>query len=233
MVDMAIIGGISNSLNIALNISKAMLSIRDQAMIQEKVVELTSQIIAAQQGAITAGVAQSALTDRIRALEDQIIKMETWKTEKERYKLKDIEVSSFVYALKHTMSNGEPPHWICTNATRMPRNRSSSILAMANILGRTLEPTDGIAPFARASSEPKRTFDRPLINRKKANMSVRKPSISEDKPELPPEADDPEQSRRFIDMAREVEADETPGATDRAFDKVIPPPLRDKRKDAP
>jgi hypothetical protein len=40
----------------------------------------------------------------------------------------------------------------------------------------------------------------------------------------PPNADDPAQSRRFIDMAREVEADETPGATDRAFDKVLKSP---------
>jgi hypothetical protein len=51
------------------------------------------------------------------------------------------------------------------------------------------------------------------------------------KPEPPPDADNPEQSRRFIDMAREVEADESPGATDRAFKKVIPsPPPSTKRK---
>lgn len=43
------------------------------------------------------------------------------------------------------------------------------------------------------------------------------------KPPPPPEADDPEQSRRFIDMAREVETDESPGAMDRAFDKVVKP----------
>ena len=43
------------------------------------------------------------------------------------------------------------------------------------------------------------------------------------KPESPPE-DDAEQSRRFIDMTpREVEADETPGALDRALDKIIRP----------
>jgi hypothetical protein len=41
------------------------------------------------------------------------------------------------------------------------------------------------------------------------------------KPPPPGNADNPEQSRRFIDMAREVEADETPGATDRSFDRVI------------
>jgi hypothetical protein len=46
------------------------------------------------------------------------------------------------------------------------------------------------------------------------------------KPAPPPNADDPEQSRRFIDMAREIEADESPGATDRAFDKVIKAPAK-------
>jgi len=45
-------------------------------------------------------------------------------------------------------------------------------------------------------------------------MPTSKPPI-----EPPPEADDPEQSRRFIEIAREVGADETPGA----LDKVIGP----------
>ena len=44
------------------------------------------------------------------------------------------------------------------------------------------------------------------------------------KPKPPADADDAEQSRRFINMAREVGADETPGATDRAFEKVIQSP---------
>jgi hypothetical protein len=41
------------------------------------------------------------------------------------------------------------------------------------------------------------------------------------KPEAKP--DDPEQSKRFIDMAHEVEADEGPEALNRAFDKVVKP----------
>ena len=48
------------------------------------------------------------------------------------------------------------------------------------------------------------------------------------KPSLPRNADNPEQSRRFIDAARDVEADETPGATDRGFEKVVRP-KRDER----
>lgn len=36
--------------------------------------------------------------------------------------------------------------------------------------------------------------------------------------------DDPEQSKRFIDMAKEVEVDESPEAFDRAFQKVVKQP---------
>lgn len=46
----------------------------------------------------------------------------------------------------------------------------------------------------------------------------------------PPEADDPEEARRFIDMAREVEADESPDALDRAFDRVMRPPSRRQQR---
>jgi hypothetical protein len=42
------------------------------------------------------------------------------------------------------------------------------------------------------------------------------------KPKPKPKPDNPEQLKRFIDMAREVEADESPEALDRAFNKVIP-----------
>jgi hypothetical protein len=37
----------------------------------------------------------------------------------------------------------------------------------------------------------------------------------------PPEPDDPAQSKRFIDMAREVGADERAEAIDEAFRKVV------------
>jgi hypothetical protein len=34
--------------------------------------------------------------------------------------------------------------------------------------------------------------------------------------------DDPEQYRRFLDMAKEVGADESPGALDKVFDRLKP-----------
>jgi hypothetical protein len=43
-----------------------------------------------------------------------------------------------------------------------------------------------------------------------------------------PKPDNPEQFKRFIEMAREVEADESPDAIDRAFKKVVPKKTRPK-----
>jgi hypothetical protein len=36
-----------------------------------------------------------------------------------------------------------------------------------------------------------------------------------------PKPDNPEQFKRFIEMAREVEVDESPEAVDRAFERVV------------
>jgi hypothetical protein len=44
------------------------------------------------------------------------------------------------------------------------------------------------------------------------------------KPE--PKPDDPEQSKRFIDAAREAEADETEAGADRAFKTIVSKPTR-------
>jgi len=47
-------------------------------------------------------------------------------------------------------------------------------------------------------------------------------------PKPPP--DDPEQLKRFKEMAREVEVDESDGAMDRAFERVVKPTAPAKRK---
>lgn len=52
------------------------------------------------------------------------------------------------------------------------------------------------------------------------------------KPEPPANSDNPEQSRRFIDMAREVEANEDPDTFERGFIRVthpIPPKASGER----
>jgi hypothetical protein len=44
----------------------------------------------------------------------------------------------------------------------------------------------------------------------------------------PPNADDPTQSKRFLETARETEADETKEGADRAFKKIATRPLKKK-----
>jgi hypothetical protein len=44
-----------------------------------------------------------------------------------------------------------------------------------------------------------------------------------------PPPDDPEQSKRFIDMAREIGADASAKEFERAFEKIIRPPKPTKR----
>ena len=44
----------------------------------------------------------------------------------------------------------------------------------------------------------------------------------EAKPLQPPKPDDPEQSKRFVETAREIEADESGEAFRRAFEKIVP-----------
>jgi hypothetical protein len=53
---------------------------------------------------------------------------------------------------------------------------------------------------------------------------------AKDKPKTP---DDTEQSKRFIDMAREVEGDDTEGAFEKAFEKVIPSAVPPKSQKNP
>jgi hypothetical protein len=46
-----------------------------------------------------------------------------------------------------------------------------------------------------------------------------------------PKPDNPEQYRRFVETARELGADESPGALDRAFEKVVGKPKPKERSE--
>jgi hypothetical protein len=51
---------------------------------------------------------------------------------------------------------------------------------------------------------------------------------------LPPRPkQDPEQLKRFIETAREVEVDENPEAFQRAFERVVKPPPRKTQRKVP
>ncbi len=47
-----------------------------------------------------------------------------------------------------------------------------------------------------------------------------------EKSKAKPKLTDAERHKRFVEMAREVEADESPKALDRAFQKVVKKPIK-------
>jgi hypothetical protein len=118
MTDAAMaIGGAVQSLKAIAEIGKALLNIRDAALIREKVIELNGEIISAQSGALTAQSAQSALLEQIRQLETHVAELEAWNAEAETYKLADVAkyglTGKFAYAPKEGTHASEPPHLIC------------------------------------------------------------------------------------------------------------------------
>ena len=115
MVDMSAIAGAISSLNAAVNITKAMKDLRDWSIVQSKVIELQGTILEAQGSLFTANEERAALIEKIRRSEQKIADLEAWNTEKQRYQLTDIGEGAFAYALRGSISNGEPAHYICAN----------------------------------------------------------------------------------------------------------------------
>jgi formate dehydrogenase maturation protein FdhE len=78
-------------------------------------IEFQSRILDAQNSAFAANEERTALIDRVRELEKQVTKAEAWAAEMQRYELRQLPPSIFVYALKPDMAAGEPMHYICAN----------------------------------------------------------------------------------------------------------------------
>jgi rubrerythrin len=115
MVDMGSIAAALGGLKTAGEIAKALLQLKSDAERQAKVIELQSVILAAQSSAIAAQSDQFAMLEEVRALEKEIARVKAWEAQKRRYKLHAPWGGAAVYALKKSMSDGEPAHWICTH----------------------------------------------------------------------------------------------------------------------
>jgi len=96
-------------------LAKGFVSLHSAAEVQARAIELNQKIIDAQNAIFAAQTTQTALVDRVRELESQIARMKDWDAQKQRYQLATPFPGCMVYALKKTMSDGEPPHYLCTS----------------------------------------------------------------------------------------------------------------------
>ena len=114
MPDVTAIAAALTSFNTLKNIAQSMISLRDAQAFQAKILEFNGQLIDAQTKIFAVNEERSTLIERVRELESEITRMKDWETEKNRYQLVTPYVGCLVYALKKSMSNGQPPHYICT-----------------------------------------------------------------------------------------------------------------------
>jgi hypothetical protein len=105
MVGEVVVSGLG-AIKTAFDIAKGLKDISDVSVRNAAVIELQERILAAQQ-------AQSALTERIRQLEEEVAGHKAWDAEKNRYKLTDYGGGTFAYELKESEANGEPAHKLC------------------------------------------------------------------------------------------------------------------------
>lgn len=112
-MDIGQFASLAGSLKTAGDIAKAMIDLRDAQAFQLKAIELTREIMSAQQSALAAQLAQSALIEEVRNLKEQHVRLEAWAAEKQRYELTDHGCGTFTRTMKPSMANGEPPHRIC------------------------------------------------------------------------------------------------------------------------
>ena len=109
------IQNITSYLKTAKDIINAISDNKSLAEVKGKLIELQNAILSAQNSALESHQEQAALIAEIDKLKHDIVKIKAWSTEKERYALKNVWNSGIVYALKKSVSKGEPAHYLCPN----------------------------------------------------------------------------------------------------------------------
>lgn len=107
------IAGAYGSIKAATDITQSMLSLKVDAAVTTKVVELNGVLLGLQAQLNTAHAEHSALISRIGELEAEIAQFKRWEEERKRYALHQTEAGGWVYGLKPGMENGEVPHYLC------------------------------------------------------------------------------------------------------------------------
>lgn len=107
------IAGAYGGIKAATDITQSMLTLKTDAAVTTKVVELNGVLLGLQTQLNTAHAEHSALTSRIGELEAEIAQFKSWENEKQRYALHQTKAGGLVYRIKPAMQGSEPPHDLC------------------------------------------------------------------------------------------------------------------------
>jgi hypothetical protein len=100
--------------NHASNIIKSLFDLKTSTAIVEQLNVLNKELFAIHSSNLELQQELAVAQTEIANLKKEITGFEAWENQKSRYKLYSPWSSAVVYAITEAQSNGEPPHWLCT-----------------------------------------------------------------------------------------------------------------------
>lgn len=107
------IATVMTTLKTLLDVAGGTIALRDEAKLQEALLELQALAVEAGAEALTAQNAHQVVEKENRDLRERISEFENFEKEKHRYKLTDFGSHSFARELILEAANGEPHHLLC------------------------------------------------------------------------------------------------------------------------
>ncbi len=123
MNDISAIDGLTTSLRAVAEITKALKDVSDSSAIPTKIYELATEIVSAQSCALAVQSEHFDLAKSKRELEEEIVRLKAWNTERYRYQLQSVGPGASAYVVKDTMRGSEPVHWICADCFQGGKKR--------------------------------------------------------------------------------------------------------------
>lgn len=107
-----------SALRNAYEIARGLKDINDRVALNAAVIDLQEKILSAQEAAANA-------KERLRELQETIVRFDKWDETAARYRLTDFGEGTFAYELREDAADGEPSHRLCPNCFE---SRKRSIL---------------------------------------------------------------------------------------------------------
>ena len=75
--------------------------------------EVSAKLMDATAVALASQEKQSLLAQRVRELEEELVKIKDWEANAQDYALKEVALGVFTYAYTPVVQNSQPRHWAC------------------------------------------------------------------------------------------------------------------------
>jgi len=114
-----------DSVKVISNILNASKDLRNFNELAAVVSEVNAKLLTATAVALDSQEKQTALAERIRQLEEELMQCKNWEDESKNYALQQVGTGVFAYVYKPVVQTSQPRHWACTKCFE---NRQRSTL---------------------------------------------------------------------------------------------------------